>query len=158
TVREIVSGANFAQAAMRDPAIDPAPCRQARAYGMGWYSVDDCDLGRVITHSGGYPGYGSGVVLMPDKGLGLFVFANRTYAGGSLPAFRAALALKKAGAMKDREIAVSPGLASAYLAAKAVWRSADIMAAPLANNMLMDHDKAAWKKLIGDVKTEVGEC
>ncbi len=60
--------------------------------------------------------------------------------------------------MKDREIGVSPGLASAYRAAKTVWRSADIMAAPLANNMLMDHDKAAWKKLIGDVKTEVGEC
>jgi CubicO group peptidase (beta-lactamase class C family) len=158
TVREIVSGANFVQAAMRDPAIDLTPCRQARAYGMGWYSVDDCDLGRVVTHSGGYPGYGSLVMLMPDKGVGLFVFANRTYAGGSLPAFRAALALKKADAMKDREIAVSPGLASAYLAAKAVWRSADVMAAPLANNMLMDHDKAAWKKIIGDVKTEVGDC
>jgi len=158
TVREIVSGANFVQAGQRDPAIDPAPCRQARAYGMGWFSVDDCDLGRIATHSGGYPGYGSLVVLIPDKGVGLFVFANRTYAGGSLPLFRAALALKRAGVWKDREIAVSPGLASSYAAAKAVWRSADITTAPLANNVLMDHDAAAWKKIISDVKTEVGEC
>jgi hypothetical protein len=97
-------------------------------------------------------------MLMPDKGVGLFVFANRTYAGGSLPVFRAALALKKAGALKDREIAVSPGLASSYEAARAVWRTADIMAAPLANNVLMDHDRAAWKKIISDVKSEVGEC
>ncbi|HEY1876347.1 MAG TPA: serine hydrolase domain-containing protein [Rhizomicrobium sp.] len=158
TVREIVSGANFVQAGPRDPAIDPAPCRQARAYGMGWFSVDDCDLGRFVTHSGGYPGYGSLVMLMPDKGVGLFLFANRTYAGGSLPVFRAALALKKAGVLKDREVAVSPGLASAYDAAKVVWRTSNITAAPLANNVLMDHDAAAWKKIIGDVKTEVGEC
>jgi CubicO group peptidase (beta-lactamase class C family) len=158
TVREIVSGANFVQAGPRDPAVDPTPCRQARAYGMGWFSVDDCDLGRIATHSGGYPGYGSLVILMPDKGVGLFVFANRTYAGGSLPAFRAALALKKAGVLRDREVAVSPGLASSYEAAKAVWRTADITAAPLANNVLMDHDKAAWRKIISDVKSEVGEC
>lgn len=158
TVREIVSGANFVQAGPRDPAIDPVPCRQARAYGMGWFSLDDCDLGRIAMHSGGYPGYGSFVMLMPDKGVGLFVFASRTYAGGALPAFRAALALRKAGALKDRELAVSPGLAKAYEAAKAAWRKTDITAAPLANNVLMDHDAAAWKKIIGDVKAEVGEC
>ena len=158
TVREIVSGGAFVQAAMRAPAADPAPCRQARVYGMGWYTVDDCDLGRFVTHSGGYPGYGSYVMLLPDKGVGIFALASRTYAGPSLPVLRAALALNKAGALKDREIAVSPGLASAYDAAKAVWRSADITAAPLANNVLMDHDTKAWAKIISDVKTEVGEC
>ena len=70
-----------------------APCRQAVAYGMGWRIVDDCDLGRVVTHTGGYPGYGSVVILLPDKGVGLFAFSNRTYGAPSLPAFRAALAL-----------------------------------------------------------------
>lgn len=158
TVREIVSGANFLQAAPRDAVIDPAPCRQAMAYGMGWFSIDDCDLGRIVTHSGGYPGYGSRVMLLPDKGVGLFSFTNRTYTSGTLPLFRAALVLKRTGVLKDRKIAVSAGLASAYDAAKAVWRAADITAAPLANNVLMDHDTAAWKKIIADVKTEVGEC
>ena len=33
-----------------------------------------------------------------------------------------------------------------------------IAAAPLANNMLMDRDAAAWGKLVADVKAEVGEC
>jgi CubicO group peptidase (beta-lactamase class C family) len=158
TVREIVSGANFIQTGMRDPAIDPIPCRQARAYGMGWGSLDDCDLGRVVTHSGGYPGYGSLVVLLPDKGAGLFVFTNRTYASGSLPLLRAAIMLQKAGIWKNRKIAVTAGLASAYQSAKSVWRASDMTAAPLANNVLMDHDKAAWKKIIGDVKAEVGDC
>ncbi len=158
TVREIVSGANFVQAGQRAAAVDPAPCRQARAYGMGWFSVDDCDLGRIAMHSGGYPGYGSYVMLMPDKGVGLFAFSSKTYGGASLPVFRAALALNKAGAFADRDIAISPGLASAYDAARAVWRTADITTAPLANNVLMDHDAKAWRKIIADVKAEVGDC
>jgi D-alanyl-D-alanine-carboxypeptidase/D-alanyl-D-alanine-endopeptidase len=158
TVREIVSAANFVQAGMRNPAIGPASCRQARGYAMGWFSVDDCDLGLFVTHSGGYPGYGSYVMLMPGKGVGLFAFTSRTYGSPEVPVLRAALALKAADVFSDREITVSPGLSAAYSAAKAVWRAVDITAAPLANNMLMDHDAAAWKKLIGDVKTEVGDC
>ena len=125
---------------------------------MGWFAIDDCDLGRVVSHTGGYPGYGSVVMLMPDKGVGLFAFSSKTYGGPSLPAFRAALALQRAGALTDRALPVTAGLASAYDSARAVWRSGDIASAPLANNMLMDHDAAAWKKIVGDVKAEVGDC
>lgn len=101
TAREIVTGANFAAAAMRNAAIG-APCRQASAYGMGWRVLDDCDLGRVVTHTGGYPGYGSVVLLLPDKGVGIFAFSSRTYGAPSLAAFRSALALQKAGALEER--------------------------------------------------------
>jgi len=98
------------------------------------------------------------VILLPEKGLGIFAFASKTYGGASLPALRAALALKRAGALAERTIPVSPGLAAAYDAARAVWRSADITSAPLANNVLMDHDAAGWRALITNVKTEVGAC
>ncbi len=125
---------------------------------MGWRVIDDCDLGRVLTHTGGYPGYGSVVVLLPDKGVGLFAFASRTYAAPSVPAFRAALALQKHGYLKDRPIPTSDGLAAAYDAARAVWRSADIRAAPLANNVLLDRSAAGWKKLVTDLKADVGTC
>jgi serine-type D-Ala-D-Ala carboxypeptidase/endopeptidase len=158
TVREIVTGSNFASGQMRNPAAGGAPCRQAVAYGMGWGVVDDCDLGRIASHGGGYPGYGSTVMLLPDKGVGIFAFSNRTYGGPGLPATRALLALNKAGVLEDRPIAVSAGLASAYEGARAVWRSGNIGSAPLANNMLMDRDVAAWAKLISGAKAEVGEC
>ena len=97
-------------------------------------------------------------MLLPDKGVGLFAFASRTYAGASLPAFRAMLALNKAGALEDRKTPVSPGLATAYDAARAVWRTGGIAAAPLANNMLMDRDVPRWKTLIEGLKKEVGAC
>jgi CubicO group peptidase (beta-lactamase class C family) len=158
TVREIVTGDNFATGVMRNASVGGTPCRQAVAYGMAWRVIDDCDLGRVVTHTGGYPGYGSVVILLPDKNVGIFAFASRTYGAPSIPAFRAALALQKAGIIKDADLPVSPGLAAAYDAAKTVWRTGDITAAPLANNVLMDHDRAAWGKIVGDVKKEVGDC
>lgn len=158
TVREIVTGSNFASAAMRNPAIGGTPCRQATAYGMAWRVIDDCDLGRVVTHTGGYPGYGSVVLLMPDKGVGIFAFTNKTYGGPSLPAFRAALAMQQAGALHEAALPVSEGLASAYESARAVWRAGDIKAAPLGNNVLMDRDAASWRKLLAGLKAEVGAC
>jgi hypothetical protein len=158
TVREIVTGSNFAGAQMRNAAVGGAPCRQAEAYGMGWGVTEDCDLGRIVAHGGGYPGYGSYVMLLPDKGVGIFGFSNRTYGAPALPATRALLALNEAGALNDHATDTSPGLASAYEAAKAVWRSGDIGSAPLANNVLMDRDAAGWAKLISGVKAEVGEC
>lgn len=158
TVREIVTGSNFTGARMRPPAIGGAACRQAVSYAMGWSVTEDCDVGRVVSHTGGYPGYGSVVLLLPDKGVGIFAFSSRTYGGASLPAWRAALALQRAGALTDREEPVSAGLAAAYDAAKSVWTAGAITAAPLGNNMLLDRDAARWARQLADVKAEVGSC
>ncbi|MET0375337.1 MAG: serine hydrolase domain-containing protein [Rhizorhabdus sp.] len=161
TVRAIVEGSNFISAEMRAAAIGGTPCRQAVAYGMAWRIIDDCDLGRVLTHGGGYPGYGSVVTLMPDKGVGIFAFTNRTYGGPSVPAFRAALALKGAKALPDdRGTATSVGVIAGYAAARAIWAAGDVMAAPdrLAMNFLMDRDAAHWKTELARLKREVGGC
>lgn len=158
TVRQIVTGDNFVSGRMRPAAVGGSPCRQAVTYAMGWNTIDDCDLGMVVTHSGGYPGYGSIVMLLPEKGVGVFAFASRTYAGPSLPAYRALMAMQDAGELKGRTIAVSAGLGEAYEAARAVWRSGDIAKAPLANNLLLDKDAARWKSQIASLKAEVGAC
>lgn len=157
TVREIVEGANFAAGQMR-PATLGAPCRQASAYGMGWRVIDDCDLGRVVTHGGGYPGYGSNVALLPDAGVGVFVFSSRTYTGGGTAVMRALLALREAGLARPRTMPVSDGLAAAYAAAKTAWSAGDATAAPLANNVLLDRDAARRAREIAEVKADVGTC
>jgi CubicO group peptidase (beta-lactamase class C family) len=158
TVREIVTGSNFPVGFMRTPAAGGAPCRQASAYGMGWQVVEDCDLGRIVTHTGGYPGYGSSVMLLPEKGVGIFAFSSRTYNAPVVPSYRTLFALQRTGLLKDTPLPVSPGLSAAYDAARAVWRSGTITAAPLANNMLMDRSAADWARLVADVKAEVGTC
>ena len=158
TVRQIVEGSNMPSGRLRSPSFGGAPCRQASTYAMGWSVIDDCDLGRVVTHSGGYPGYGSIVYLLPDKGVGVFAFSNRTYSAPSAAAWRALMAMNSAGALPGRPEPVSPGLAQAYEAARAIWRRGDVSAAPLANNFLLDRDAERWGTEIARVKRDVGEC
>ena len=79
------------------------------------------------SHSGGYPGYGSHVLLLPDRGIGIFAFANRTYAGPSAPVWDAAVALDEAGLLgKEREIPVSADLANAYRALGAMYAAGSV--------------------------------
>ncbi len=156
TVREIVEGQNFLNTAQRNGPVG-MPCRVASAYGMGWRVVDDCDVGRIVTHSGGYPGYGSIVMMLPDAGVGVFAFANRTYAGPSLPVMQSLLALRGAG-LADRAVPVSADLARAYDIMREVWRTGDPARAPLANNVVPDRDLARRRKDIADLKKKVGAC
>ena len=92
TVRELGQGLNFVSVARRPG--DPDSCPQAQAYGMGFRVAQDCDLGLTLAHGGGYPGYGSYLLLLPDYGVGIFAFANRTYAGPSPPVWQVAAALR----------------------------------------------------------------
>jgi CubicO group peptidase (beta-lactamase class C family) len=62
---------------------DGRSCPSARAYGYGLRWQQDC-AGRVMVgHSGGLPGFGSNWVMLPDFGLAVISFDNRTYGGTS---------------------------------------------------------------------------
>ena len=74
----------------------------------------DCDAGFTLAHGGGYPGYGSYVLLLPDHDIGIFAFANRTYAGPAGVAWDIAIALQKSGWFTGRPIPVSAALAQSY--------------------------------------------
>ena len=49
------------------------------AYGYGLNNTAHPKLGRMLHHAGGLPGYGSHVLLLPDRGIGVMAFGNRTY-------------------------------------------------------------------------------
>ena len=157
TVREIVEGSNFPRSLMRSPSVGGASCKLARAYGMGWFVIDDCDLGRILTHGGGYPGYGSNVVLMPEKSVGVFVLTNRTYSNAGPLAMKIALALQ---GFPDRAVAVSKGVAEGYAVARAIWAAGSVSGARpvLAMNFLMDRDEPHWADDLSRLKAEVGAC
>ena len=91
SVRELAEGANFPQLRMRPGSSGATACREAATYGKGMYAAVDCDLGLTLSHGGGYPGYGSHVLLLPDYGVGIFALANRTYAGPRAPVWDAAV-------------------------------------------------------------------
>ncbi len=160
SVRELAQGLNFPMLVDRVTLDGGAPCRFANTYGMGMNAGNDCDLGFTLGHSGGYPGYGSNVLLLPDQGIGLFAFASRTYAGASPVNRKAALELHKTGMLADRALGVSASLAAAYQAAGAMYRAGDIAPgrAMLAMNFLMDRSPENWTREFTRLKAAAGAC
>ncbi len=54
-------------------------CNVTVAYGYGLRWSLDCMGRRKIYHNGGLPGFGSNWTIMPDYGIGVVAFSNRTY-------------------------------------------------------------------------------
>lgn len=161
TVRELVQGSNYPRLRDRIARTGTPPSRQSANYGMGMHVAIDDDLGFTVSHSGGYPGFGSHVLLLPDRGIGIFAFANRTYAGPSVAVWDAAIALNAAGLLgEEREQPISADLESAYRAAGMMYESGDVTAArdQLAMNFLLDRDADGWSRELAKLKAEVGAC
>lgn len=161
TVRELVEGSNFPRLRNRPARTGSAVSRQAAAYGMGMIVAEDDDLGLTVSHSGGYPGYGSHVLLLPDRGVGIFAFANRTYAGPAIAVWDAAVVLHEAGLLgTERTLQAGTDLATAYRAAGAMYQAGNVAAGQelLAMNFLLDRDADAWSRKLAALKAEVGDC
>jgi CubicO group peptidase (beta-lactamase class C family) len=158
TVRELAQGLNFV-AVTRRPG-QPDSCPQATAYGMGFRIAQDCDLGLTLAHGGGYPGYGSYLLLLPEYGVGLFAFANRTYAGPSPAVWQAAAALHRAGLLTARTQPVSQALASRYDVARRIWETGGIAGyqPELAMNFLMDRSIENWARELARLRGVTGVC
>ncbi|HWQ85370.1 serine hydrolase domain-containing protein [Brevundimonas sp.] len=159
TVREMAQGSNFASPRSRTGA-DGQPCAGASAYGMGLQAAVDCELGVYLAHGGGYPGYGSFMILMPERGTGLFAFANRTYAGPAGPLMEAAATLVRAGLAPVRPTPGSDVLAERYADVGRIWAAGDVAAAGdgLAMNFLMDRSVENWRVVLAQLKTDAGAC
>jgi D-alanyl-D-alanine-carboxypeptidase/D-alanyl-D-alanine-endopeptidase len=160
SVRELAQGANFASVRQRPGSSGAGACREALAYGMGFYTATDCELALTMSHGGGYPGYGSHVLLLPEFGVGIFALSNRTYAGPRAPVWDAAVALLRAGLLRARPVTPSPALTSAYAAVTKMFNAGSVTSAGdvLAMNFLMDRDAEHWARDFDALKTAVGAC
>jgi D-alanyl-D-alanine carboxypeptidase len=88
-----------------DPsASGPRLLAASTGYGFGLKVEHFTDHGRVVSHAGGYPGYGSHMRWHPDTGLGVVTLSNATYAGGGLAATHALRALVKNAGTSTRPI------------------------------------------------------
>lgn len=143
------------------PGTDGRECAsQIAIYAAGLLAARDCVLGRVLYHSGGYPGYGSHMLLLPDAGVGLFAFANRTYAGPAAPLWDVAGTLRRAGFAADRPVPVSAALADGYAAAARIWAARSITGerAHLAMNFEMDASAQRWAATLQELQAATGRC
>jgi D-alanyl-D-alanine-carboxypeptidase/D-alanyl-D-alanine-endopeptidase len=157
SVREIARPANYAVVI---PAFDTSKCPRANAYGFGLHSANDCILGFHIVHSGGLPGFGSNVLMMPNRGVGIFAFANRTYAPASRVVREAANLLVESAAFPARAGLPSPQLQAMVSVALRVYSSGDFAADQdsFAVNFWLDKNAALRKDALDAVKQKYGDC
>jgi D-alanyl-D-alanine-carboxypeptidase/D-alanyl-D-alanine-endopeptidase len=147
------------------PFQSDAPNPRPTAYGYGLMNALDTRLGRLLHHPGGLPGYGSHVLMLPERGWGVFAFANRTYARMSKLTPLLAQILHDA-APKPPPVAPSPALRRAADAVAAAFASGRIedAAHACAENLLLDTpahlrnaELVALKKRLGEGAVETIE-
>ena len=80
-----------------------APTMSSAGYGFGLAVEEDFDFGKIVGHSGGYPGFGSHMRWHVGSGIGLIALANGRYA---FPAEACAKALRYL--LEKQESAESP--------------------------------------------------
>jgi hypothetical protein len=101
------------QPELRWTSIAELPTAVVAGYGYGLFSIMDLELGRMVAHSGGYPGFGSHMRWHAASGIGVVVLGNRTY----FPAFnvgeRMLRALVRARVTPVRRLAPSSRMAAA---------------------------------------------
>ena len=95
-------------AEIRAHAPDAEPVVLAGGYGFGLFIASDPDLGTVVSHSGGYPGFGSNMAWHPATGLGVIALGNLRYAPVSGPAGEALLGLVREGHVPRRVVRPAP--------------------------------------------------
>ena len=127
---------------------------------MGLRVAQDCTLGLTLSHGGGYPGYGSFMVLAPERRTAVFALTNRTYAGPSEPVWRSLLAIDKQGMIPPGKRVVAPILEAMQVAAMAAYKAGNLapLAGKLAMNFPMDRGEAAWVTEFAQVRKQVGRC
>jgi serine-type D-Ala-D-Ala carboxypeptidase/endopeptidase len=161
SVRELARGQSLMTTRTRPGRVSGQPCAQAANYSMGMQVAVDCEFGLSLSHGGGYPGYGSHMLIFPERGVGLFVFTNRTYAGSPVPLWDAAVMLNKAERLgKPASSKGSAFLTAAYNVVGNIYKAGNVRVAndSLAMNFLMDKSVENWTADLSRFKAAAGDC
>lgn len=131
-------------------------------YGYGLGVLHRCDLGEVVGHAGGFPGWGSRMRWLPDRGVGIVALANRTYAFHQLDprVWKALQALARTGGLAARVPVPSPALVAAREAVeRLVSRWDDVLADRMAaDNLFLDEPREARRAALEKLRAAHGAC
>ena len=142
------------------PAPDEPLFAISESYGYGLGVDRDCRFALGVCHGGGLPGFGSYMGWLPEYGVGIFAMTNLTYTGASSAVDQAFDVLHKTGALKPRELPVTPVLEFTRASIVRLWEQwNDAEAEALAaDNFFLDTPATERRKAIEQLKKDMGTC
>src|SRR5436190_824612 len=135
-------------------------------YGFGLFVDEHPALGRIVSHSGGYPGFGSNMAWHPATGTGVIALGNSTYAAMAPLAARLleAVVRQDGSTVHGNSVAIaSPGPWPETLAARGevsqLLRSWDDAAAQrlFSPNVAMDAPFEERRRRIALIRERIGD-
>jgi CubicO group peptidase (beta-lactamase class C family) len=129
-------------------------------YGFGLRITQTCNLGHVVAHGGGLPGFGSLMRWLPEYGVGIIAMGNLTYTGWARSFDRAVEQLAQTGGLQPRVPQPSAALREARATVSSLivkWddATAERMAA---ENLFLDRSKERRRTEIAALVAKVGSC
>ena len=138
------------------PRDHPAPGGGPSGYGLGLFVAESPELGRVVYHGGGLPGYGSHVQWLPRLGIGVFAFSNLTYASLSGPVFEALERVARAVPVAAPERTAEWSWLQARVTALYQAEDSEGWAELAADNLLLDSPAARRTAELHDLRQRLG--
>ena len=160
SLREMQQVARYGGFVAAAPRAEEAPRVRAGGYGYGLGAYETCLYERVVSHSGGLPGFGSDMYWLPDLGVGIVALANLTYARTGEPVRAAVEALAKTGGLVPRAVQAAPALVTARERTNELlvrWDDA-LVASLVAGNFLLDKPADVWRRDLDALRTAHGAC
>ena len=131
---QVLTGWAIAPSFLGDGASSPPA-----TYGFGLFVDEHPALGRIVSHSGGYPGFGSNMAWHPATGTGVIALGNSTYAAMAPLASRLLEAIVRQG----NSAVYGNGVA---LGSQGPWPET-LVAREAVSHLLQDWDDAAAQRL-----------
>ena len=117
SAREMQQSARYVALTVRQGTEDEPPGATAAGYGFGLSASETCPIDRIVAHSGGLPGYGSNLYMLPEHGVAVVALANLTYAAAGRLTRGVVSVLSASGGLVKRAPTPAPALAAAQEAA-----------------------------------------
>jgi hypothetical protein len=129
-------------------------------YGFGLRVSTDCLFAHIVAHSGGLPGFGSQMRWLPEYGVGVIAFGNRTYTGWGPPIDAAMAALVQTGGLQPRMAEPAPALieARAQVSRLVINWDDQLARAIAADNLFLDRSIDRRAAEIAAHRNRVGTC
>ena len=139
---------------------DGLPQLSGGGYGFGLGVSGNCDFAHVVAHSGGLPGFGSLMRWLPEYGVGIIAFGNRTYTGWGAPTDSAFALMMRTGALQPRVPQPSPALAERReQVSRLVLRWDDRLADSVAAvNLFLDRSRDRRRSELARLLSQAGPC